>query len=266
MGKIKAFLKVNLLIVVLLLSKPAFSDDFNNLTIFSEANMTYALTQISRSYSKKENIAISINFNNSFELIENIDLGEPADIFISSHLDWVKNLSQKGLVDRYSSLDFAKDKLVLITSNNNKKIDFEAINKIRDINKLLKLINDKRAPLIVGSENSSLGRYTKKIMDESGVDNIQIFKKLNEDKKSIINFINDHNDYCAIVMESEIKDDKDIVILGRIPFVKIDYHALVIAGNNMEGARKFIEYLKSKEARDILIENGFLPSYAKSHL
>jgi molybdate transport system substrate-binding protein len=239
-------------------NKEAISSNQKSITIFSESNMTYALTQIARSYSKKSNVAISINFNSSSALIDNIDLGEPADIFISSHLGWVKTLSQKGLVDRYSSSNFAEDKLVLITSKGNKKINFEEIKKLTNLNDILVLINEKRAPLIVGSNFSSLGRYTKKIIEESNVVNLKIFQKLDEDKKSIINFINEHNDYCAIVMASEIKDNDKIVVLGQIPFVEIDYHALVIAGDNMENARQFIEYLDSSEAKEILLNNGFI--------
>ncbi len=249
---------LSILILSLFLNKTAIGANSESLTIFSESNMTYAITKIARNYSKKANVAISVNFNSSFELIDNIDLGEPADIFISSHLDWVKNLSQKGLVDRYSSADFAEDKLVLITSKNNERINFNEVSKIGDLNKILQFINEKKAPLIVGSDYSSLGRYTKKILAESNVDNFQIFQKLNEDKKSIIDFINEHNHYCAIVIASEIANNKEIVILSQVPFVNIDYHALVIAGDNMDNARKFIEYLKSKEAKEVLVRNGFI--------
>jgi ABC-type molybdate transport system substrate-binding protein len=35
------------------------------------------------------------------------------------------------------------------------------------------------------------------------------------------------------------------------------YFAVVIAGDNMDEARKFLEYLKSDEAQDVLKRNGF---------
>ena len=236
----------------------SYAKNPTNLTIFSESNMTYALTKIARYYSKKKNVAISINFNSSFDLINNIDLGEPADIFVSSHIDWVKNLSQKGLVDRYSSLNFAQDQLVLVTSKNNKKLTIEDLKEAPQLNQILKIISQKKVPLIVGSQYSSLGRYTAKILEESNIDNFQIFQKLNEDKKSITDFINQNNDYCAIVMASEIKNNKNITILSEVPFVEIDYRALVIAGDNMENARKFIAFLQEPEAKKILKEDGFM--------
>jgi molybdate transport system substrate-binding protein len=257
--KIKTFI-IYLSLICLLFNLPKFAlaKDPGALTIFSESSMTYALAKIAGHYSKKENVAISVDFNSSFDLINNIDLGEPADIFISSHIDWVKNLTQKGLVDHYSSLNFAKDNLVLVTSKQNKKINLEEISELKNFNNILEVVINKRAPLIIGSEDSSLGRYTKDILIGSKISNFRIFKKLNEDKKSIINFVNNHPEYCAIVMESDIKDDNNIVILSRVPKIKINYHALVIAGDNMDNARRFIKYLKSDEARSILTEYGFI--------
>ena len=72
-------------------------------------------------------------------------------------------------------------------------------------------------------------------------------------------FINEHNDYCVIVMESEAKNNESFFVLGVVAFVTVDYQALVIAGDNMESARNFIEYLKSDEAKDILLKNGYFP-------
>ena len=37
----------------------------------------------------------------------------------------------------------------------------------------------------------------------------------------------------------------------------IQYYAVVIAGDNMNEARKFLDYLKSAEAKQVLKQNGF---------
>ena len=245
--------------VIFSLNKPLFASDLNNLTIFSEGNMAYFLTEIARNYSSKENVAISTNFNSSSYLIDSIDLGEPGDIFIASHPDWIIDLSQKGLVDHRNSLNFATDKLVLIASKKNQKVDLAKITKSKDFNQILELIREQKLPLIIGSESSSVGKYTKSVMANSNLNKFQIFKKLGEDRKSIIDFINSNKDYFGIVMKSEAFDNPNIVIVAEVPDIIIDYKALVIAGDNMENARKFVEYLKSKYVKDALIKNGFMP-------
>lgn len=258
------FSKVSFIFMVILfnfISINSFAKTSHNLTIFSESNMAYALTEIARSYSKQDNIIVSVDFNSSLELIQNIDFGEPADIFISSHADWIEILKQKGLVDVYNLINIAKDKLVIITSDKNSRInkfDSQAIKNATDIGAILKIINDKKIPLIIDSQYSSLGRYTNKIIKEANIVNHRIFHKVYEDKKSIIDFINEYNDYCGIVLKSEVQKQDNIKILAEIPNMDIYYQALVIAGDNMEKAREFLKFLKSYKTQRILKDNGFI--------
>jgi len=229
-----------------------------SITIFAEPNMTYALTEIARSYSNNRNMVVSINFSSSFELIQNIDFGEPADIFISSHPSWRETLKQKGLVDVYNLSNLAKDQLVLITSINNKKITNDIIQDADPIAETLRKLNNIKTPLIIGSDYSSLGRYTNPLVKDMNIKNQYLYRKVNEDRKSIADFIRENNDYCGIVLASEIKNQNDIKILRVIPDVDIFYQGLVIAGDNMEKARDFLKYMKSDEAKKLLTKNGFI--------
>ncbi|MDA0902419.1 MAG: substrate-binding domain-containing protein, partial [Proteobacteria bacterium] len=185
------------LLILLNWAHNSFARNSSNLTIFSEANMVYALTEITRTYAKQDNVVVSVDFNSSFELIQNIDFGEPADVFISSHSDWIEILKQKGLVDVYNLINIAKDKLVIITSNKNEAIDTAQIDGTEGVEQILKMINDKKLPLIIESEYSSLGRYTQEIMKKVSIENHRTFNKIPEDKKSIINLINENNSYCG---------------------------------------------------------------------
>jgi septum site-determining protein MinD len=144
----------------------SFASPSRNLTIFTEPNLSLALTKISRLYSQKFNVIVSINFNSSADLINEIDFGEPADVFISSHEDWIEILKQKGLVDVYNVSNIAKDKLVLATSIKNDKISLDEARKMGSINKILKFISYKKMPIIIDSEYTSLGRYRSKIIKE----------------------------------------------------------------------------------------------------
>ncbi len=48
------------------------------------------------------------------------------------------------------------------------------------------MIKKNRIPLIVGSEFSSLGRYSEAILAKSKISNFQIFRKLDEDKNQLL--------------------------------------------------------------------------------
>jgi len=253
-----------------LLTKPAFAAQeaeksakvegdkkIGNVTVFAENNMAYPLVKLTRIYSKDAKSAVSIDFNYSFELIENIDAGEPADVFISSHPEWIKTLKNKGLVDVYNVVNLAKDKLLLVTSKNNRKIEIEKINKSADINSILKQINKQNIPLIVDSEYTSLGLYTEDIIKKAKVRNQKIFRKFSEDKKSIIDFINENDEYCGIVLASSVKYEDEIMVLKEIADEEINYQALVIAGDNMNQARDFLKFAQSAKAKKVLMQSGF---------
>ena len=78
------------------------------LTIFAEHESALSLIEITKKYSQKNNVIISINFDNSADLIRDIEDGEPAGIFISSHPEWTKQLKNKGLIDYKNLLEFSK--------------------------------------------------------------------------------------------------------------------------------------------------------------
>ncbi|MFM2200491.1 MAG: Bacterial extracellular solute-binding protein, partial [Pseudomonadota bacterium] len=73
-----------------------------NLTIYAEPNLFVALTKIARIYSQNFAVNVSVNFNQSLDFIDEIDSGEPADIFISAHPIFAETMKQKGLVDVYN--------------------------------------------------------------------------------------------------------------------------------------------------------------------
>ncbi|MES2677107.1 MAG: molybdate ABC transporter substrate-binding protein [Pseudomonadota bacterium] len=230
----------------------------DNLTIFSESNMTYPLVKVARLYSEQKNAIVSINFDYSAQLIQNINDGEPADVFIASHPDWIEILKQKGLVDVYNLTNVAKDKLLLITSKNNHKLKIDEIIKLGNIHKILQTISDQNIPLIVDSENTSLGKYTNAILQAAKISNQKFYRRVSEDKKTIVDLISDKDEYCGIVLASSITGYDNIVVLKEIENSEIYYQALVIAGDHMEKAREFLKFIKSDEMKSIFVASGFV--------
>ena len=258
--KIKTLSLILILSLILplnILAKQAIKID--NLTIMSESNMTYPLVKIARLYSQNYNSILSINFNSSSDLIQNIDDGEPANVFISSHPDWAETLKHKGLIDIYNVINIAKDKLVLITSNKNKKININRVRQASNINNLLRELKRTRTSLIIDSTSTSLGKYTQTILDGINIKNNQIiFQKVSEDKKSVVEFVNEHNGFCGIVLASAVQNYDDIIILKTFNNIEIYYQAFTIAGSDMKKARDFSKFINSEAAKEILSQGGFI--------
>lgn len=238
------FLKIFL---ILLFCNFSQASESKNLTIFAESNLSVPLVKIIREYSKEKNAIISINLQSSFDLIERIDEGEPADIFISSHDDWVNILKQKGLIDIYSISNIATDNLVLISSN--QKFITENHN-IKNIKNIFQRISNLQYGLITESKYKSLGKYSDKIIKKYNIKPHIVFRKLNEDKKSIIDFVAENENLFALVLESSILPNDNVQIITKIPDIEINYQASAIAGDNMELARDFIKYLEKIEFKE----------------
>lgn len=240
------------------IASTSFANNNRNLTIFAEQNMVKALTQVVTLYSSKNKVTVLINFNSSSELVNEIDLGEPADVFITGHLGLIDTLKQKGLVDVYNINNFAQDKLKLVTSKNNPNIDIKLYKDNITLEDALKTLNTNKSPLIIDQEENTSGLTGDKLIKSLKLKKIKLFQKLPEDKTSIFNIVhNDPRNY-ALLLSSQVKKQKDLLVIAEEKEANIFYKALVIAGNNMETSRGFLQFLKSDEVKKILEENSFI--------
>lgn len=228
-----------------------------NLTIFAEPNMVLVMTKIAQIYSKKANVIIAINFNPPSDSVDNIDLGEPADLFISAHPEWITTLTQKGLADVYNSGYVASDKLVLVTSTSNKNVPKELLNGEISFEESMQILNKNKATLILDYEGNSSGKFSNDVINKSNLLQLKLFKKLAEDRSPILNILRAHQNNYALLLASQVKEDVSFKILATTNAQNIYYQALVIAGDHMKIAREFLNFLKGSEASAIFEKHGF---------
>lgn len=243
-----------LLLAVISTSAHAAPRKVDRLTIFSENGLSYPLVKISRLYSEKKNTIVSVSFDSPTMLIKSINEGEPADIFISSHNEWIESLKQRGLIDAYQSTHLARDRMVLIASQNHNKISVDDTKNI-SMAQILKIIDERKIPLIVDAEETLLGKDSNKILGDFK-NNKNVYRRVLEDKKSVADVVNLSNEYCGITLQSAIVDHKNVVVLKEIEGSEIYYQALVVAGESMKQARDFLKFTKSNEVRELLTKSG----------
>jgi molybdate transport system substrate-binding protein len=240
------------------ISTKSFGSQSRNLTVFSEPNMAMALSKIARQFSQKNNVIVSINFSSSFDLINEIDLGAPANVFISAHPQIIENLRQKGVVDVYNVAYIANDELVLSTSKTNNHFPIKLLKKNINLEDSLKILDENKLSLIIDHEGVSSGIYSKKIIQNLSLGNLKIFNKLPEDQSSLIRDIENNKDTYGLLFRSQLQNNNNLRILATQKDKNIFYQAFVIAGDRMDVAREFLNFLKTPNSKDILRNSGFI--------
>ncbi len=250
---LRAFFAVILSLIFLNSSCLAATTTGRSITVFAEPNLAIALTKIARIYAQKTHTVVSVNFNSAYELVNSIDSGEPADVFISAHPQSIESLRQKGLVDVYNIGFIARDKLILAALKSNtlasSNFPFEGA---------LRFLDQSKSDLIIDNEGSSSGFFAKSLLNKLSLQNIRLYPKIIEDKTTIISSLKSSDNGYSLLLSSQYDEDNDLQILAEEKTGNIFYQALVIAGDNMDIAREFLKFLKKDEAKKILRENRFL--------
>ncbi|MBB94333.1 MAG: molybdate ABC transporter substrate-binding protein [Rhodobacteraceae bacterium] len=83
-------------------------------TVFAAASLKTALDDIATAYTAETGAAVTLSFAGSSALARQIQLGAPADIFISANEAWMDVLEDEGLLAPGSRLDLVGNRLVLI--------------------------------------------------------------------------------------------------------------------------------------------------------
>jgi molybdate transport system substrate-binding protein len=255
---IKYIILISFLGVLLTFVGNSFANPARNITVFAEPNMALPLSIIARNFSQKNNAVVSINFNSAFDLLNEIDQGAPANVFVSAHPQIIENLKQKGLVDVYNIAYIANDTLTLCTSKDNNKFPLGLLKKNISLEGSLKILDENKLKLIIEHDGISSGYYGKKIIQDLSLGNLNLFYKLIEDKSSLIRDIEINKDTYGIVFLSQLHKNNNLRALSSQKDKIIYYQAFVIAGENMDVAREFLNFLKSQDSKKTLRNSGYI--------
>lgn len=107
--------------LALLICGPVRADQ---ITVFAAASLRNVLDEIIAGYDTDDDVIVS--YAGSSTLARQIQMGAPADIFISANLDWVRVLEKQGLISAESIKLLASNRLVLIKNATNTLPEFSS--------------------------------------------------------------------------------------------------------------------------------------------
>lgn len=228
------------------------------ISILASSSLTDVMTELIRIYSKKSGDTASAFFESPEVLTEMILNGESADIYVSEHQEWLTKLKQQGLLDVYTVSNLVRNRLVLAAPPESHL--HKNIRKDMPIRDALKDINERAILVIADTQTEPSGIEAQKVLEKLGY-----WKKI---ERSMLRAETDRNALylvakgknAGILYYSDVFNNPEVSVLADFPedmHSPIVYQAAVVAGLNMPKARKFIEFLKGDEAKQVFKKYGF---------
>ena len=210
-----------------------------------------SLSDVSKALKKEfekthKNVNVTFNYGGSGALRQQIEKGAPTDVFMSANTKDVEMLKEHN--QAHDTYKYAHNQLVLIGDKNS---DQASVKDLKD-NEKLAIGEVKTVPA---------GKYAKQYLDNqhlySDVKDKIVYAK---DVKQVLNYVEKGNTQMGFVYETDLytnneRTDKVNEIKKADLKKPITYEAGATSDNKF--AKEWIEFLKSKKAKDILKEYHF---------
>lgn len=228
------------------------------LLIAAASSLEYSLSEELIPLFEKENPGIKVegSYDSSGKLQTQIEEGMDADLFMSASTKQMTSLKEKSLIDADSVVELLENKIVLITSADNK----DKLTKFEDI------LNAKIVAL-GDPESVPIGQYAKEALTTLGFwEEIMSKASFGTNVTEVLNWVAEGSADAGIVYSTDAATTDKVTVIGEAPegslAKKVIYPvAVVSASTKKEAASKFIEFLKSDEAMRIFEKYGFIENH-----
>ncbi|WP_407122619.1 molybdate ABC transporter substrate-binding protein [Bradyrhizobium sp. STM 3561] len=223
--------------------------------VFAAASLKTALDEINAQWHERTGKQAAISYAASSSLAKQIELGAPADVFISADEDWMNYLAERKLLKPETRSDLVGNRLVLISS---KGADLHV--NIAPGFPLLSLLGQGRLAM-ANTDAVPAGRYGRAALQALGVwESVKGRIAQAENVRAALLMVSRGEAPLGIVYESDAASDPNVSRLGTFPentHPRIAYPIAVTASSKKPAAGAFVDMLKTPEARIVFEKQGF---------
>lgn len=225
-----------------------------NLLISAAASLKEVMEEIKPLYQRSNpGVNLTFNFGASGALLQQIEQGAPADIFISAARRQMDSLDQKAALVPGSRTNLAYNKLVLVVPNGSRAVTSFNSLKQPEI-KRIALGEPRSVPA---------GQYAEQVLQKlnlwNGVKSKLVYAN---NVRQVLAAVESGNADAGMVYLTDAKISKKVKVAVT---ADDSYHSPILYpmavlknSRNIEAARAFVRYLGGSEARGILRKYGFI--------
>jgi molybdate transport system substrate-binding protein len=228
------------------------SSERDELVVSAAASLREVMTAAASSFKETHpSLSVQLNFASSGALRQQIELGSPAEVFVSASTEHVDRLVESGLVASADRRIFARNELVLVTTK-------------EDIRSLEDLEDDAVTRVAIGDPRSvPAGKYSLQWLEAEGLwERIQEKAVLGGDVRQVLSYLERGEVDAGIVYATDAKlvGLEPVWIASGPNAPAVEYEAALVGGSREPRAiaRQFFDYLGSDEAIRELEAAGFI--------
>ncbi len=226
----------------------------SNLLVSAAASLKEAMEEIKTLYQQsKPGVNINYNFGASGALLQQIQQGAPADIFISAGKKQVDTLEQAGQLVALTRGVLAKNRLVLVVSKN-----------VTGVSSFFNLTQDNIKKIAIGEPRSvPAGQYAEQVLKKLGIfDKVKSKFVYANNVRQVLAAVESGNADAGLVYRTDAKISdkvKTVVAADEKYHSPIVYPMAVLkSSKNVAAAKEFVQFLRSEQAKSVLTKYGFL--------
>lgn len=236
----------------------------STILVAAAADLSTALKDVAGAYENQTGVKVELSFGASGALTEQIQNGAPFDLFFSADMDYPRQLIAAGKADSTTLYQYAVGKLVLwVPTDSGLDIEHKGMDVLLDPSvKRIAIANPQHAPY---------GRAAVAALKHYGLyDQVSSRLVLGENVSQAAQFVESGNAQAGFVALAHAVAPA-MKGKGRYWEVRAEAYPALAQGvvvlaqsQHKKGAADFVEYIKRKEAADILKKYGFsLPDPAR---
>lgn len=197
-------------------------------------------------------MTVTPTYASSGDLVKQIENGLDADVFMSAGNKQMNTLINESLVDNSSNLKFLENKLVLIVpaDSNSNITSFEEL-------------KDTTGTIAIGDpESVPAGQYANESLHNLGIwDAVESRLSLANDVTAVLNQVAQGSAEYGLVYATDAQSNDNVKVVCEAPEGSLKTIVYPVAplkdSQHDEATMKFLEFLQSKEAKDVFVEYGF---------
>jgi molybdate transport system substrate-binding protein len=226
----------------------------SDVTVFAAASLKNALDPIAADYGRETGTRIVISYAASSALARQIELGAPADVFLSADLEWMEYLQGRNLIKPESRRNLLGNRIVLVAPA------AEAKPVALTPGALGAALGNGR--LAVGNVDTvPAGKYGKAALESLGLWG-EVSGRLAqaENVRAALAFVSRGEAPLGIVYETDAKADPAVTVVARFPETShppIVYPVALTSAAKGEAAMRFLDALRDKRSAGIFAREGF---------